>query len=293
MIRLLLRAIRDMWTNFLLNTITVVTISLSVLIVSMFALFFMNASTMIDFWVKGMGIMVYIEQGADDAAVSAIGKNIRSMEGIADVTLIPKKEALVKLKKRLENKAFLLENLKENPLPDAFEVRPDRFFQNSESIDSIALGIESIPHVGEVEYGREWISLFGRLLNLFKLSAWIMAALFLISATFFVANTIRLVIYSRREEIKIMRLVGATDNFIRTPFYIQSMIQGALGGIIGLGILYGAFRFLIDNADPNIFAIVSNLEFLSPMFQAQVLAGSMILGWTGCFISLSRFSKSS
>ncbi|MDM8517916.1 permease-like cell division protein FtsX [Desulfobacterales bacterium HSG16] len=280
-----------MWTNFLLNAVTIVTISLSVLIVSMFALFFMNASTMIDFWVKGMGIMVYIEPETDKTIISKIGKNIRSMEGIADATLIPKEEALVKLKKRLEDQAFLLENLKDNPLPDAFEVHPERFFQNNDGIDSIALQIESIPGVAEVEYGREWISMFSRFLKLFKLSAWVMTGLFLMAATFFVANTIKLVFYSRREEIKVMRLVGATENFIRIPFYIQSMIQGALGGIIGLGILYCTFRFLLENSDPNIAAIVSGLEFLSPMLQIQILAGSIALGWTGCFLSLSRFSK--
>jgi cell division transport system permease protein len=106
-----------------------------------------------------------------------------------------------------------------------------------------------------------------------------------------VANTIRLVIYSRREEVDIMRLVGATDNFIKVPFYFEGLIQGALGAIIGLGILYLSFFFISSNVDKEFMPGLFRLKFIPPAVLGEILLGSMLVGWLGCYISLKQFLK--
>jgi cell division transport system permease protein len=106
-----------------------------------------------------------------------------------------------------------------------------------------------------------------------------MGALFFMATIFIVANTIRLVLYSRREEVEIMRLVGATDNFIKIPFYFEGLIQGALGAIAGLAMLYIAFMFVSSNVEKGFFPGL------------VILFVSMLVGWLGCLISLKQFMK--
>jgi cell division transport system permease protein len=127
--------------------------------------------------------------------------------------------------------------------------------------------------------------------NLFRLASYGMGTLFFMAAIFIVANTIRLVIYSRRDEVEIMRLVGATDNFIKIPFYFEGIIQGALGAFFGLGLLYLAFLFISSNVEQGLLPGLFRITFLPPETLGWILLGSMAVGWLGCYISLKQFLK--
>jgi cell division transport system permease protein len=140
-----------------------------------------------------------------------------------------------------------------------------------------------------VEYGQQWLEKFTGFFNLFRLAASAMAGIFFMAAVFFVANTIRLVLYSRREEIEIMQLVGASDGFIKGPIYVIGMFQGALGGVFGLLTLMLAFRFLESNIGTTLSGI--RICFLPPVMQLCIVIGSIIIGWLGCYLSLRRFLK--
>ena len=118
-----------------------------------------------------------------------------------------------------------------------------------------------------------------------------MGMLFFVAAIFIVANTIRLVLYSRREEVEIMRLVGATDRFIKAPFYIEGLIQGIMGGIIGLGVLFLMFIAISSNMEQDISSGMISIRFLSPVILLGLLTGSMFVGWLGCYLSLKQFLK--
>jgi cell division transport system permease protein len=86
-----------------------------------------------------------------------------------------------------------------------------------------------------------------------------------------------------------MRLVGATDNFIKIPFYFEGLIQGALGAATGLGILYLSFYFITSNAEGDILAGLFRFQFLPVPTISAILLGSMLVGWLGCYISLKQF----
>jgi cell division transport system permease protein len=118
-----------------------------------------------------------------------------------------------------------------------------------------------------------------------------MGSLFLVATVLIVANTIRLVLYSRKEEVEIMRLVGATDGFIKAPFYIEGLIQGALGGIVGLGALFLLFLFISSNVGHNLTSSLFTIRFLSWETFLGIWVCSMFVGWIGCFISLKQFLK--
>lgn len=291
MLLYLKRAIQDIRQNRFLNLVTVITISLSILIVSAFALFFINAYDLINAWKKGVRIMVYVESGVPQSEFPRLQKMLQGIYGIDEVRFISKDEALTQLKEQLPHQSALLNDLKQNPLPDAFEIHLTAAAQDWKKVEKIAQQLETLPQVGEVEYGQGWLGRFAYIFNLFRLAGYALGALFFMAAVFFVANTIRLVLYSRHEEVEIMRLVGAEDRFIKAPFYIEGIIQGALGGVLGLTACLCLFLLVSSNVRPETVIGMFQIRFLPVKMVVAMVLGSMLVGWLGCFVSLKQFLK--
>ncbi|MEW6671944.1 MAG: permease-like cell division protein FtsX [Thermodesulfobacteriota bacterium] len=285
------RAIQDILGNRFLNMVTVITIALSILIVSSFTLFFINVTGVMDVWKKGIRIMAYLKPDPARRNPADIQRTIQSITGVQDAVFVSKEEALNLLKAQMRRQASLLENLKENPLPDAFEIRIVPSSQSGAEIETLAARVESLPEIEEVEYGQSWIGKFTGIINLFRLAGYAIGGLFFMAAVFIVANTIRIVLYSRREEIEIMRLVGAADGFIKAPFYIEGLILGALGGLIGIGTLLLIFLMIAANVQQSMVAGLFQLRFISMTGTGGILSGSMFAGWLGCYLSLKQFLK--
>ena len=291
MIPFIKRAIDDILQNRFLNSVTIITIALAILIASAFILFFVNTSEIIDSWKKGLRIMAYLKPGIQNADLDRLKRTIQSLDGVHSLRFISKQEALDRLKDQMQQHSSLFDNLTENPLPDSFEIRMTASSDSWQKIESLAIQIESQNLIDEVEYGRRWMGRFVRIISLFRMAGYAMGVLFFTASIFIVANTIRLVIYSRREEVEIMRLVGATDSFIKMPFYIEGLIQGALGAAFGLAMLFISFYFVSSNIEHGFSAGLFRLQFLSPKIIGGILLGSMLVGWLGCYVSLKQFLK--
>lgn len=285
------RAVKDILENRFLNAVTIVTIALSVLIVSSFGLFFFNAQDMFNAWKKGVRIMVYLEQGTADAQRLDTRYRLQTVAGIQRIRFISKADALELMKQRMQGQTSLLENLRENPLPDAFEVELVAASNTPEKIEFLAQRIKGLPSVADVEYGQQWIERFATFFNLFKLAGYGMGALFFMATVFITANTIRLVLYSRREEIHIMRLVGATDHFIKLPFYFEGLLQGLLGSLIGVGLLFAAFSAIGEQFQETLTAEMIAIRFFSIPSCVVIIACGMATGMLGSFFSLKQFMK--
>ncbi|WP_054699075.1 permease-like cell division protein FtsX [Desulfosarcina cetonica] len=277
------RAIKDILENRFLNAITIITMALSVLIVSAFGLFFLNVQDLFDAWKKGIRIMVYLAPATTETQRLEIGHRLQAFDGIQDIHFVSKADALRLMRKRMPRQSSLLDNLKENPLPDAFEVTLVSDSHSPEKIELLAQRIEGLPSVAEVEYGQQWIERFANFFNLFKLAGYGMGTLFFMATVFITANTIRLVLYSRREEIQIMRLVGATDTFIKVPYYLEGLIQGLMGSLIGIALLYAAFSAVGSQFQQNLSAEMVLIRFLPLSFCGGIIGGGMVIGLLGSF----------
>jgi cell division transport system permease protein len=284
-------ALRDIGKNRFVNAVSIITIALSVIITCSFILFFINTTEILTLWKKGVRIMAYLYQDVPAEKIPEIQKKISGLYSVEDVRFISKEEAFDVLKQQMKRQSSLLENLKENPLPNAFEIRMIASSQTWEKIENLASQIQSIPQIEEVEYGQRWLARFSYIINLFKLSGYVLGILFSVASVFIVANTVRLVLYSRRDEIEIMRLVGASDGFIKVPFYIEGIILGALGGIIGLIVLFTAFVSITSNIDQSITSGAFHISFFSYSIMLIILISSMFVGWLGCFLSLKHIIK--
>lgn len=285
------RAIQDILDHKFLNAVTIITIATSILIVSAFALFFVNASDIISSWQKGVRIMAYIRPDIPHADISALKLKIQALYGVQNVKFISKEEALQMLKDQMKRQSSLFANLKENPLPDAFAIRMIPTSQDQGKIEDLANRLEALPEIDDVEYGRKWLARFTNIFNLFRLSGFALGGLFSVAAVFIVANTIRLVLYTRREEVEIMRLVGAADSFIKAPFYIEGIIQGALGGTIGLAVLFVTFFIVSSNVQQGFAPDLFTIRFLSVKVYGAIIFCSTCVGWLGCYLSLKQFLK--
>jgi cell division transport system permease protein len=288
-----LRALQDLRDHRFLNLITMITIALSVLIVSAFALFYTNAAAMMNTWKKGVRVMVYLQPQLKPAVIAEKKRIVENMYGIEKVRFISSTEAIEILRSQLRRQSSLLDNLKDNPLPDAFEITMAPMSQSLEAISSLAQRLQSYVWVEEVEYGQVWLGRFNNIFQLLRLSGFALGGLFFMAVVFIVANIVRLVLYSRREEVEIMRLVGAADSFIAAPFYVQGLILGFFGGVIGLVSLLLLYLTISANVEPSssLSASMLSIQFLPARRIAEILLTSMFGGWLGCFLSLKQYLK--
>ncbi len=285
------RAIKDILENRFLTAVSVITIALSIMIAAAFALFFMNAGNVLSSWQKGIRMMVYLKPDTSEAGRLDTKYKLQSISGVQEARFIPKTEAMEKLRTQMETHSALLENLKENPLPDAFEVYFQPTARNSEALSFLAERITGLATVEEVEYGQQWIQRFTNIIHLFRLAGYGIGGLFFMATVFIVANTIRLVLYSRRDEIEIMRLVGATDRFIKIPFYLQGMIQVGVGTLVGLLVLFIGYISLTTHFSHNVSTVLISIRFFSQGICVLILLGGIGVGWLGCWVSLKQFMK--
>ena len=291
MIHFVKKALADIRSNRFLNFITIITISLSILIVSVFILFFENSSRMIESWNQGGRVMIYLKNDFTLEMLPELKKKINALGETEVMIYIPKSYAMEKLKKNMSSQSTFLKTLKDNPLPDAVDIQM-KSNNSFEKIQKFAQGIKAIEIVEDVEYGQGWLGRFLKIFNLFKITGYAMCSLFFLIALFITANTVRLAFYSRQLEVEIMRLVGATETFIKAPFYVEGVLQGFFGGIIGLATLLISYLIISPGIAQNLASyIYFDIRFLSVQMILLIIFGSTFLGWFGCYLSLKKILK--
>ena len=291
MIHFLKRAIADIRSNKFLNLITIITIALSILVVSVFLLFFENAGRVIESWNQGGRAMIYLKEEFNADMLPQLKTKINSLGDIDEMVYISKAKALDTLKNNMASQTTFLKTLKENPLPDALEIKI-RSYNNFQEVQTLAQNIKAIDIVDDIEYGQSWLGKFLKIFNLFKITGYAMCGFFFLMALFITANTVRLAFYSRMLEVEIMRLVGATETFIKAPFYIEGLIQGFLGGVLGLGALLITYLMVSSGITQSLASYVYfDLRFLSVKMVMFIIFSSTFLGWFGCYLSLKQIFK--
>jgi cell division transport system permease protein len=256
-----------------------------------FLLLYINLNNWIADWGESLSISVYIEDGLGAEEKENIKSVLLELKGAEIKGFISKEKALENLRDGLGEHSGLLYGMKNNPLPGSFEV----VFQDMKDalIDpkSVKKSLEQLDGVDEVQYSEQWIERFEGILYVFKVVGFIVGGLLCIAILFITSNTIKLTIYSRREEIEIYKLVGATDWFIKIPFLIEGAIQGILSGAAAFVILLIVFSvFSIKNL--SLFGLpVLVMKFLPKELAIFVVLLSLILGFIGGLIAIGRFFR--
>lgn len=199
---------------------------------------------------------------------------------------VPKEDALKQMQAS-EGMAEIVASLPRNPLPDAFIIEPANV--EPEKLEILRREISSWPKVAHVQLDSAWVKRFDAFLKLGKLALWMLAGIFgagLVAVTF---NTIRLQVMAQAAEIEVARMIGATDAFIRRPFYYYGALQGALGGLLAALLVLGALRLLAGPVGDLAALYGGSFSLRAPGWSTLGLlaGGGAFLGWLGAQLSVS------
>lgn len=228
-------------------------------------------------------IQAFIKEDAGEGEVRRAQAQIKEMAGVNEVAYISKQAALDEFRREMAGMSDFLDALENNPLPRSFRVSLTPDNQNPQAIAGVAENISRLEAIEETEYGKTWLSKLYRIASL--LLALDISLLVIVSAAVLIVvfNTIRLTLYARRQAIEIMRLVGATDGFIRRPFLLEGIIQGGAGSAIGLVLLYLGHRLVTSQ-----FGL---LRFFTPRETFTLFLFGLLLGALGSWSAVNIFLK--
>ena len=285
------RAMANIRQNVFIHVVSSGTIALSLLIFSLFLLVYVNLEGAAENWSKKVQVTLYFDQELNQSELMSLKSRIMAIAGTDTLTYISKDEAVQRFRGRLKGQEALLTGVSAEILPASLEIGLKRGSRNSESIEAYVATLKGVPGVTEVQYGEEWVRKFNTFLNFARLVGALLGAFLLIAVIFIVSNTIKLTVYSRKDEIELLSLVGATRMFIKAPFLIEGTLQGLVGSagaLLTLGVLYLAFlnnggNFL--SFDPA----QAGLTFLPPSFIGGIFLGGVLVGFLGSLTSLKRF----
>ncbi len=275
--------------NRLVHAISIGTISSSLILFGSFVLLFFNLNNWMAEWGQSLSMSVYLQDHIDQktkARIEALLKNLPSAEL---KEYISKEMAMEDLVEGLGAHSGLLDGLKENPLPASFEIVFKDVNVRQLDPEGIKKEIEKIQGVQEVQYSEEWLDRFEGLIYVLKVAGYVIAGFLCLAVLFITTNTIKLTIYSRRDEIEILKLVGATDWFVKTPFLIEGAVQGVVGGFIALAALFLLFGMLSLEKVHIIGLPVLEIVFLPQSHLTFILLLGLVLGLVGSLIAVGRF----
>ena len=283
------QALSSIMSNRTVHLVGVGTMVVSLLIFGSFLLLFTNLNNWIQGWGHTLSVSVYLEPDASAEQSAKIEDFIKNMPGASIERYISKEEAIRDLSKALGPQARLLEGMPKDILPASYEVVFKEIKDNKRDLSGIKKTIEGLDGVDEVQSSEDWFSRFEGIINMVRLAGMIIGGLLCLGVIFIVSNTIKLAIYSRREEIEIMKLVGATDWFVKTPFLIEGLLQGIISGILSLFILFVGYLILSAKKMYLFNLALLDFVFIPQEYMLLLFIMSIVLGLAGSFIALGRF----
>ena len=291
-------AIANLRRDLFISITTIGVIAISFIILGAFVMAYNNMNSFLLFWENNIHIEAYFREGSQATIIDKTIESLGNYPEISKIELISSKEALERFRKRLGEMDSILEGLDKNPLPPYLEITLKEGGNNTEGISRVSEKIREISAIDEVVYGHEWVERFSAFIALTRISGLIALSFLIVATILIVSNTIRLTVYARKEELEIMRLLGATDSYIKAPFIMEGLLQGLAGASLSVISLYIIYRFLLasisSHSGPALVSMAAGsfeVNFLSLSMVLYLMTGGMAVGITGSFVSLGRFLK--
>jgi len=283
--RLLRRALINLWRAPLPSLLAVVTIALALFLGGAMAFSVLGARVLLASWGAQRTVTAYLDRALSEEQARAVAERLRADHPGVEVVLVSPAQALDRLRVQLGDLGGALDGLSRNPLPATLELTP----RGGGDLRALADRVSNVGGVAEVDYGREWVDRLEALGGALRGFGTASLALLAVAALLVVANTIRLAVYARRDEIEIMKLVGATDGYIRAPFLLEGALQGLCGAALAAAGLLAVQRLVLPRAAAAFaFASGASAPHLAAQHCAVLAAAGALVGLCGSYLAVGR-----
>ena len=285
---ILREVLKSIKRNFWLSLASVLTVMVSLVILGASAFFLINAENMAKDFESQLQIAVFAQDTLSQAEVQGLQQQIEGLNGISSIELVPKEQALKDFSQSMGSNSLVSDLGGTNPFPDKFTVQ----VTDPQQVKAIADQIQGIKGVDKVRYGQGVVD---KLLSFTRWLRWIgigVVLAFASASLVLISLNIKMNVFSRRREIQIMKLVGASNGFIRWPFLIEGMFLGLIGGLFAISLVGFGYQWIAGYVHSMLtfLPVVQDAHLISQVLGLLLLVG-MALGATGSAISLRKFLK--
>jgi len=281
-------ALTSLWRSRLITTLSVVTIAVSLFVLGAFLSLASNLAGVVARWSDKVQVTFYLEDHIPDPPREGLVAALRADPAVESVAYVSREDALRRFRALFREMRSLPEDLGENPFPAALEVtlRPSR--NSAPEAQRVVDAFRRAPGVEDVEYDLLWIQRLTTAVRLVRGAGAFLGAILVLASVFTISNVMRLTMYARQDELDIMRLVGAAPAYVKGPFVLEGMIQGGLGGVLALGLLWGIFHALSRDLLATSDLLGRTAIVLPPAMAALIVVGGTLVGLAGSLVSLGR-----
>lgn len=277
-------ALRSMRRSPLLSILSVATIGFSLFTFGLFALVAVNFRGALAGLAERVEIVAFVLRGTPPETITLASQDVGAFPEVLRVTYVTEEEALARAQEELVEFREMYRDLTANPLPASLEVRLHPEYRNAAQAQVVAERLRNFPFIEDVRYGQEWIERLDRLRTLAGLIGGVIGVAFAAVAMVIIGVTIRMTVLYRAEEIAIMRLVGATNSFVRRPFLLEGALKGFLGGV--LAVLLCWLGFVLFRATGGFD--LAGLVFFNAVQIMMIVASGVLIGLVGSLFSVGR-----
>jgi cell division transport system permease protein len=281
-------ALQSLWRSRLISVLSMGTIAVSLFVLGAFLTLAGNLNDVVMRWTQKVQVVFYLQDDADARLRESLENRLKADPAVEGTVFVSREAALERFRSLFRDMRSLPDDLGENPFPASLEVTLRPGHEAPPEVERLVKAFEKAPGVQEAQYDLLWIERLATAVRLVRGVGLFLGGILLLAGVFTISNVIRLTIYAREDELDIMRLVGATQAYVRGPFVMEGMIQGGLGGLLSLALLAGALRFLArDLATAS--EILGRASITMPSGIAPLLVvGGMAVGVAGSLVSLGR-----
>jgi cell division transport system permease protein len=282
---------RNICHSWGVQLMTLLTVTLSVLIFSFFYLIYSNMLQAGEKLGEELRLTVYLKSQLSPAEQEEFKKKVTSFGTVEKINFITPEQAFQRLAKQLGSDSDVLADLNPAFLPYSAEIYPHKDIGNLTRIKEFSDYLKNLPGTQKVQYGQAWVERFGHFIKLLRFIVIISGTLLILTTMFMVSNTLRLTLYARQDELKVLRYLGATNSYIKGPVLIEGFALGLFGSSIGLAALFFLFQWIKNHFSSAGFMNLFELRFLPMTNSAIILLGSIMLCTLGSLLSIRKLLK--
>lgn len=283
----------NLWQYRVRNVFSVTIICLSFLIVGIFLSLSNNLQYTAQQISKNMVIVFFLKKDLSEKDRNTIGEKLKKSSEVIKTQFISSEQALGKFLEKFPELQGIVNNLKINPFPPSFEITLKEKILSSDETQSFIQSMQNMKGIDDVQFNKDWVERMQSLSRLAKAVGFFLGGILILASFFIISNVIKLSVFARKDEIGILRLVGATNTFIRIPFLLDGIIMGILGGMLSLFVLFLVIKLFPLYLGSSLGALneLINFRYLSLSQSISLIGAGAVIGFLGSLSSLAQFLK--